>query len=55
MPKSEVGIVITVIKGAQPSYQVRMPHGEILAVEQALIQPPRMSLLPKGARLKVTH
>ena len=55
MSKSEVGKVITVSKGPPPLYQVRLAHGEIVAVEQAKIQLARMSLLPRGARLRVTH
>jgi len=55
MSKSEIGEVISVSKGPPPLYQVRLARGEIVAVEQAKIQPARMSLLPRGVRLRVTH
>jgi len=55
MPKSEIGEVIKVIREAPPRYQVRLPYGELVVVEQSQIEPQRMTLLTRGSRLRVIH
>ena len=53
--KSEIGEVIAVVKGASAYYQVRLKRGEIVSVDHQLIMPKRVTLLPKGTPLLVTH
>ena len=55
MPKTEIGEVIKVMREAPPRYQVRLPYGELVIVEQAQIEPQRMTLLTRGKRLRVIH
>lgn len=56
MSKREIGEVARVNKGGGTAeYLVRLAHGEMVIVPHSLIRPARMTLLPKGSRILVTH
>jgi hypothetical protein len=56
MAKSEIGVIVAILKDGKPQYHVRLElGGQIVVVEASQITPARLTLLPKGARLRVTH
>jgi DEAD/DEAH box helicase domain-containing protein len=55
MAKSEIGTIIDVIKEGRPQYKVRLDDGPVVIVDAGQVSPARLTLLPRGTRLRVTH
>ena len=53
--RTEPGTIIATIKTGGPYYQVKLESGSVVIVSHEQVQPPRATLLPKGARLLIAH
>ncbi|MBE3038246.1 MAG: DEAD/DEAH box helicase, partial [Chloroflexi bacterium] len=53
--RTEPGTIIAAIKTGGPYYQVMLDSGSVVIVSQEQVQPPRATLLAKGARLLIAH